>query len=153
VMKSMTPEQLFESLVVATKMQVGENAAAKKTLRDQWLRGLIDNFGDDEGNEVNFNGTVVQALMMMNGKDINDAISRKDKGSVTVAILRNRSNEAVINELYLAALNRPPRAQESKVIRDRMRLTSRAAARDNVRAQYEDLFWALLNSNEFLLNH
>ena len=36
---------------------------------------LITNFGDDEGNEVNFNGTIVQALLMMNGKDINDAIA------------------------------------------------------------------------------
>ena len=47
---------------------------------------LITNFGDDEGNEVNFNGTVVQALMMMNGKDINDAIGHKDKGTVAAAM-------------------------------------------------------------------
>src|SRR5262249_45050485 len=79
IMKAMTPEQLFESLMVATKAEQAENASGKKALRDRWLRSLISNFGDDEGNEVNFNGTVVQALMMMNGQDINAAIARKDK--------------------------------------------------------------------------
>jgi hypothetical protein len=154
VMKSMSPEQLFESLMVATRAEVGENQAAKKALRDQWLRELIANFGDDEGNEVNFNGTVVQALMMMNGKAINDAIGRKDKGTVALAIVRHRGRpEGVIADLYLASLNRRPRPQEVRSILTKMRLRDRAALRDTLVARYEDLFWALLNSNEFLLNH
>jgi hypothetical protein len=154
LMKSMSPEQLFESLVVATRAEVGENETAKKALRDQWLRDLISNFGDDEGNEVNFNGTVVQALMMMNGKAINDAIGRKDKGTVALAIVRNRGRpEGVITDLYLASLNRPPKRQEVNAILHKMPLRSPAAFRDTVLARYEDLFWALLNSNEFLLNH
>src|SRR5262249_50480859 len=55
IMKAMTPEQLFESLMVATKAEAAENAKGKKALRDKWLGSLISNFGDDEGNEVNFN--------------------------------------------------------------------------------------------------
>src|SRR4029079_17909883 len=106
--KSISPEQLFESLMVATKAEQAETAAEKKKLRDTWLRGLITNFGDDEGNEVNFNGTIVQALMMMNGKDINDAIARP-KGTVGLAIESSKGNKAVIRKLYLAALNREPR--------------------------------------------
>jgi hypothetical protein len=150
IMKAMTPEQLFESLMVATKAEAAENAKGKKALRDKWLGSLISNFGDDEGNEVNFNGTVVQALMMMNGQDINTAIARKDKGTVALA-MRTKGAGGVINELYLAALNRPPRASELRGIQAKMRL--RGGFVDSLSAQYEDLFWALLNSNEFILNH
>ena len=44
------------------------------------MQKLVRNFGDDEGNEVNFNGTIVQALLMMNGKEINDEIGVGKKG-------------------------------------------------------------------------
>jgi hypothetical protein len=156
VLKALSPEQLFESLMVATRSATGESKDAKKKARDDWLGSLIANFGDDEGNEVNFNGTVVQALMMMNGKEINDAISRKDKGTVAMAIHRARAQPAVISELYLAALNRPPTAREMQAIVNQFRLLNpQAAVKDahDPAARFEDLFWALLNSNEFMLNH
>jgi len=155
IMKSMSPEQLFESLMVATKAEAAESKDGKKNLKQQWLGNLISNFGDDEGNEVNFNGTVVQALLMMNGKDINDAISRQEKGAVALAI-KNKSEQAAINELYLTALNRPPTAKETNTIIQQFRFRDpRLGMNDykNPNRRYEDLFWALVNSNEFILNH
>lgn len=149
ILKAMSPEQLFESLMVAAKLDATESKTGKKKLKDQWLGRLISNFGDDEGNEVNFNGTVVQALLMMNGKDINDAIMRKN-GSVAVAI-HKRSERDAITELYLLALNRQPTPREVSTILSMFRLHSSDLRYPSRR--YEDLFWALLNSNEFILNH
>jgi hypothetical protein len=91
---------------------------------------------------------------MMNGNDINNAITRKD-GAVALAI-RNRSEKAAIHELYLTALNRPPTDREYKTIITQFRLLDpRVGSVDyrNPNRRYEDLFWALLNSNEFILNH
>jgi hypothetical protein len=155
VMKALSPEQLFESLMTATNAEVLDNKKDKTKLRDQWLDRLIGGFGDDEGNEVNFNGTVVQALLMMNGEDINKAISRKDKGTVALALARNRGPGGVLHDLYLAALNRPPTQREVGLILNKMPLRPQYQGWDarNQAARYEDLFWALLNSNEFLLNH
>jgi hypothetical protein len=51
----------------------------------------------------------------------------------------------------LTALNRPVRPKERQGIMKAIGLTGRG--KDNFKARYEDLFWALLNSNEFLLNH
>ena len=151
LLKSMSPEQLFESLMVSTKAEAAESKDAKKNLRTVWLNKLVSNFGDDEGNEVNFNGTVVQALLMMNGKDINEAISRKEKGTVSMAMARNKSNpNRIINELFLATLNRPARPAET------LKISRGLAMRTKDKSPmypYQDLFWALLNSNEFLLNH
>jgi Protein of unknown function (DUF1549)/Protein of unknown function (DUF1553) len=151
LLKSMSPEQLFESLMVSTKAEAAESKDAKKNLRTVWLNKLVSNFGDDEGNEVNFNGTVVQALLMMNGKDINEAISRKDKGTVSMAMAKNKTNvNGIVNDLYLATLNRPARATEIAKINNGLKMRTKDK---NPMDPYQDLFWALLNSNEFLLNH
>jgi len=155
VMKSLSPEQLFESMLTATQADKAMAPADKKKQRDDWLGQLITNFGDDEGNETTFNGTIVQALLLMNGKDINAAIT-SPKGTVaTVLSNRKLSETGIINELYLSALNRPARASELKGIGAKMSLRAQFASADakNPKARYEDLFWALLNSNEFLLNH
>jgi Protein of unknown function (DUF1549)/Protein of unknown function (DUF1553) len=150
IMKSFTPEQLFESLMTASQGNKSTmKAPEKKKLREEWLNRLITNFGDDEGNEVNFNGTIVQALLMMNGKNINDAIT-STSGTVAHAMASHKNAAGVVNELYLAALNRPPRAAELKHMQSMMALRG---IKDTPKAMYEDLFWALLNSNEFLLNH
>ena len=70
---------------------------------------LITNFGDDEGNEVSFNGTVVQALMLINGKDINDAIMDQKIGTVAMILKKPNITHAVaMHDIFLAALNRPP---------------------------------------------
>jgi hypothetical protein len=150
-LKSMSPEQLFESLMVATRSEAAETKDGKRQLRATWLNSLVSNFGDDEGNEVNFNGTVVQALLMMNGNEINTAITRAEKGTVALSFAKNRGNPPrVINDLYLAALGRPAKPAEVSNITRKM--VMRVKDKDPL-APYQDLFWALLNSNEFLLNH
>jgi Protein of unknown function (DUF1549)/Protein of unknown function (DUF1553) len=147
LLKAMSPEQLFESLTTATNM--GQTSEEKKKQKEVWLRKLVKNFGDDEGNEITFNGTVVQALLMMNGKELNDAIQNKDKGTVAEIAKRARSPQGAISDLYLAALNRRPETWEVDKI---MKVGTKY--RDTRSFNFlHDVFWALLNSNEFILNH
>jgi hypothetical protein len=152
LLKAMSPEQLFESLIVATQAEMFESKENRKALRQNWMRSLTSNFGDDEGNEVTFNGTVVQALMMMNGDDINKAISSKEKGTVALAVVTKKTPLSVLDFLYKAALNRPPSGREAIKILDIRRAPVGYAGRDAL-SFWQDVFWALLNSNEFILNH
>ncbi|MCS6851515.1 MAG: DUF1549 and DUF1553 domain-containing protein [Gemmataceae bacterium] len=155
LLKSMSPEQLFESLMVAT--QLDQSRDQRRELRERWMRSLIVNFGDDEGNEVTFNGTVVQALLMINGRDLNSAVF-SSSGTVANAMKKHGSNtRAIIDELFLAALNRRATNAEYNALviggpgqyaKLKMRVPDRDAA-----APYQDLLWALLNCNEFILNH
>jgi len=152
LMKSMSPEQLYESLVKATGIE--ERTEDKKKNREAWLEKLVANFGDDEGNEVTFNGTVVQALLMMNGNDLNDSLD-KSKGTLARALKRGHpvaNPVPIIHELYLSTLNRRPREDELRHIISEMSLRPGFKDKD-VAAPYQDLLWALLNCNEFLLNH
>jgi hypothetical protein len=151
LLKAMSPEQLLESIWVATKMDAVVGANGKKDFKEKWQASLITNFGDDEGNEVTFNGTVVQALMLMNGKDLNDAITHTDKGTVADILKKKGSTESVINELYLVSLNRKATPREIAKIQEAFKGSK--VKDTSVAPQLQDLVWALLNSNEFLLNH
>jgi hypothetical protein len=153
LLKPLTPEEMFESLIVATVPETKKED--KKELRDKWMTALVANFGDDEGNEVNYSGTVVQALLMMNGTDINSHIT-DPKG--TVAVLVNKHGVAktgeIVRDLYLHALNRPPTEKELARIEKALPLNKSSLDKDPKDwARFADLYWALLNSNEFILNH
>ncbi len=163
LLKSMSPEQLFESLMTATKAEAGESKQGRKDAKAKWLDTLIGGFGDDEGNEVNFNGTIVQALLMMNGGDINNAISREDKGTVALLMKEhgitsgaNDKPTPMIRDLFLTTLNREPSQKEIATIEAKIQLVRPALKATDMRnpeRKYQDLLWALVNSNEFLLNH
>lgn len=148
LLKSMSPEQLVDSIFVATNAErTRATKEERQKMYEEWLSDFTVNFGDDEGNERTFNGTVVQALLLMNGSKLNSAI-RKQPGS-TIAEVANLKPGAAIQRLYLAALTRPPTSAESALAN---RLISYNTTRDPANA-YQDILWALLNSNEFILNH
>lgn len=151
LLKALSPEQLFESLITATQAEMFQAADIRKKIRQDWMRSLTTSFGDDEGNEVTFNGTVVQALLMMNGNDINSAVSSKEKGTVAWSLVYKKTPNRVMDHLYLAALNRPPTPRESGRVMQILRSAPVKSA-DGL-SFWQDLFWALLNSNEFMLNH
>jgi Protein of unknown function (DUF1549)/Protein of unknown function (DUF1553) len=155
LVKAMTPEQLFESIMTATQAPIGDNKESRRALRNEWLDKLVLNFGDDEGNEITFNGTVVQALLLMNGAEINKAIMDLQRG--TVATVLKLPPRKAVEVLYLAALNRPPTTGEmNRILSPQVINMPRAPIRDPLTFNigfYQDLMWALLNSNEFILNH
>lgn len=152
LLKPMTPEQLFDSLLTATDAHKAGSGDADAR-RDQWLRQFVFTFGNDEAQESNiFQGTIPQALMMMNGELIANATSGAP-GSF-LAKVRDRAlsrpgrqAEHMVTALYLSALSRHPS-------RDELNQAARyLQGSPDPMGVMEDLFWALLNSNEFVLNH
>ena len=184
-LKALSPEVMFDSLAVATRAETRRDDAAYKKLKEDWGKKLTQNFGDDEGNEINFNGTVVQALLMMNGKEINGEIGSGKAGVIVDIVKKKGTNpNAIYDELFLMTLSRHPTKTELAQLEE-VRLgkavvnlgappapkTSGSgvppkgtnqpkgggipvpgAMADDV-TFYQDVFWALLNSSEFMLNH
>ena len=56
--------------------------------------------------------------------------------------------ESAVEEAYYAALSRPPSATEKERI-----LAMFSNGQEPKRALFEDTYWALLSSKEFLFNH
>jgi hypothetical protein len=143
VPRPLTPEQLFDSLRTATGQAPAES-------RDAWLGGLVAGCGDCEGNEIDFSGSLGQALGLLNGQEINDIVAAAVPRAVAEGARDLRKEP--LTALYLAALGRPPRAGEVEKLRKEFWDKKTVPGRDPD-VFYEDLFWALLNSNEFALNH
>ncbi len=151
--KSMQAEQLYDSLIIATNAhKTGRSSweAAQKQ-RQKWMSQFIIAFDTDENDETTtFNGTIPQALMMMNGQLIENAISPKKGSYLNRVLLEDTNDNEKIRKLYLSSLGRYPSRLEqgsaARLVRGRRSLEDKLAA-------YQDLFWALLNSNEFIFNH
>lgn len=181
-LKAMSPEVLFDSIAIATRAEARKNPEQYKELKRTFGQKLTQNFGDDEGNEVSFNGTVVQALLLMNGREINEEIgnvTRKGVDGVVAEVVKRKgaNPRSIYNDLFLMTLSRPITAEEFP----RLEAVRKGNATINLGAPataspkderppkaatiripgtgegdvafYQDVFWALLNSNEFLLNH
>lgn len=149
-LKSMSAEQLYDSLIVATNAHKSGRSSWEQTeqKRQQWMQQFVIAFGTDEGDEsTTFNGSIPQALMMMNGELVKDAISAQ-KGSYLNTILSEAPQDKDrVRKLYLAALSRSPNNKETQAAQAMLKSNS-----DKL-AAYQDMFWALLNSNEFIFIH
>jgi hypothetical protein len=89
---------------------------------------------------------IAQALHLLNGDFLNRKLEAPG-GRLAKLVTAKATPDTVIEELYLAALSRPPRAEE----RDRARrwLSEAGSLKDGA----ADLLWVLVNSREFLFNH
>jgi hypothetical protein len=65
---------------------------------------------------------------------------------------RGREPDTVIGEIYLAVLNRHPQPEERDNLARELEEHGEQVGK-NLRPFYQDLFWALSNSNEFFFNH
>jgi hypothetical protein len=122
-------------------------------MAQEWMRDFVVNFGDDEGNEATFNGTVVQALLLLNGPRLNEAVKSTRPGS-TVARAAQEGPIGV-NTIFRAALGRNPNAREIAHVKRMFepKQSSQGMSSPQANVVFQDVLWALLNSNEFILNH
>jgi len=150
-LRQMRAEELYESLLVATQAHKsrGGSYEEQEKLKAEWLKQFTLAFGTDEGDEsTTFNGTIPQALMMFNGDLVKKAIN-SDKGSfVNVVANSNMSPPNKIEYLFEAALARRPNNNEIGIANQLV-----VARKGDPAGALQDIFWAVLNSNEFILQH
>ena len=140
--KRLTAEQLFDSLAVA----VGDAdplpvaVPTGPTPRTQFLARFAS-----PDRVVEPRASVLQALLLMNGGFVGDATSAAGNTLTAVTAAPFLDDRGRLDALFLAALGRLPDADEA----GRLLAHVRAAGA----AGYGDVFWALLNSTEFAVNH
>jgi len=95
--------------------------------------------------EVKMEPNLSQALHLLNGKTTAEKV---EQGGVVKRLLADKKTpEQVIDELYLRTFSRKPSADEVAAINAQLKDEKDPAPVLN------DLFWALLNSQEFMFNH
>jgi hypothetical protein len=149
--KGLTGEQIFDSLSLATGYREDRRERDpfdfdNTSLRNQFLGKFTPS---DKRTETQT--SILQALAMMNGRFIADATSI-DRGQTLSALIDAPflDDPGRIETLYLAAYARKPRPEEA----DRMlKYVQSGGPKKDKKAALADVFWALLNSSEFMLNH
>lgn len=148
-LKRLTPEQLYDSLLEATGLRDASVQQPQNPFTDDSMRGqFLARFADGSARRSEAQTSILQALALMNGSLTADA-ANVDRGQFLSAVLEIPFLEPPerIETLYLATLSRRPSADELA----RSLAYLRQAPTEN--AALADLFWALLNSAEFIFNH
>jgi hypothetical protein len=153
-LKGLTPEQIFDSLATATGYRENGAFAARGfnpfgggTPRAEFLL----RFANPVDKRTESQTSILQALALMNGKFIADLTSL-ERSETLAAVLDSpfMDHKQKLDTLYLAALGRPMRPSEiSRLV---PYVEHGGPSRDSKKA-LADVFWVLLNSSEFILNH
>ena len=123
----------------------------QERMKSDWLRQFTIAFGTDEGDEATtFNGSIPQALMMMNGELVRKATNGETGSFLDRVATNSKLNyERKINYLFYAGLGRLANEGEMQFCKS----TLLAAIREITLKAMQDVCWVVLNSNEFILNH
>jgi hypothetical protein len=160
-LRQMSAEQLYESLITATRAEKTRGSVEEQEkAKTEWLAQFVTAFGNDEGGEATtFNGTIPQALMMMNGGLIKKATDNSPGSFLHTIVNSSLSSTQQINYLAMAALSRSANRSEIAVASDLLKLhmldkpSGNAAQWNPKLTAIQDLWWVYLNSNEFILIH
>ena len=150
-MRQMRAEELYESLIVATEAQKTQgNYEEQEKTKSAWLQQFTLAFGTDDNEEATtFNGTIPQVLMMMNGDLVKNAISTDQGCFLQRLVADSRTDfDKKVSYLYLAGLARKPTAAEMQDAQGAV-----ADRKGNGAEALQDVWWTVLNSNEFIINH
>lgn len=148
-LKTLTPEQLFDSLEQALMLPVSrtaDDAARHNGGMMQVLTRLDESAG---ATPEDYSAGVPQVLMLMNGPLMSQATDLENSRTLR-AVVEAPFLEAPekVETLYMAAFTRRPTPQEKTVM---LRHVERQTSPEARRKAYGEIFWAVLNSPEFVL--
>ena len=148
-LKTLSPEQVFDALEQALMLPVGRGDQSPRHNRQgaTYMQRLNEATSDSPDQ---FKAGIPQALLIMNGVLVSNATdldeSRTLRAVVDAPFLETSQK---VEALYLAALTRKPDAKELEKMLSHINDQS---DKDQRRRAYTDIYWALLNSPEFVLS-
>jgi hypothetical protein len=153
--RGLTGEQLYDSVIVATGHRGPSTANTDAvpifgSLSPQ--AQFLAKFNDPHDHPAEVQTSIQQALFLMNSKFVEE-VTDLEKSTVLAAVAHagpSRSTAQRIEDLYLATLARKPRPEEAERL---VRYVEDGGSARDKKTALRDVFWALLNSTEFILNH
>jgi hypothetical protein len=148
--KGLTGEQLYDSLSVATGFRDPFGGRQRFFFFGSPRQQFLDKFTAQE-RRTESHTSIPQALTLMNNKLITDAVN-PDRSVVlgAIAAASFMSTAGKVEALFLAALSRKPRSDEMARY---SRYVEEGGVSGSKKKALSDVFWVLLNSTEFVLNH
>jgi hypothetical protein len=146
--RTLSPDQVFAALDQALSLKKGRGLSPRFTPEGQNLRAQLE---EARGSTpTDFKGGIPQALLFMNGSFVGKATTLEDSLTLRAIVEAPFLKDAEkVETLYLAAYSRLPRPDEREKLLKLVR--AKPDDREATRQAYANIFWALLNSPEFVL--
>ncbi len=151
--KTLTAEQLYDCIAVATLLDQENGVASDYTLSrfgNSQREAFLQQFAAPAANRAEYLAGIPQALMLMNGSMITAATQENSSGLIRSLDAPFFSDRQRMDVLFMATLSRPASADEIELLAEFVPADATASQRS---AGLADLLWALINSSEFTLNH
>jgi hypothetical protein len=148
--KGLTPDQLWDGLVQATGYRDPTPPEQRVYDLNSPRAVFLSKFASQE-KRTEHQTSIPQALALMNSSVIADVttLERSETlGAIAEAPFLDTAGK--VEALFLAALSRKPRADEAERM---VRYVQGGGPAKDPKKALADVFWALLNSPEFVLNH
>jgi hypothetical protein len=150
--QGLTAEQLFDSLAMAVGHLESFQVVQPFNLNQQGPRTeFIELFAPDNNSPTERQTSILRALAMMNGQFTSKVTSLEQSATLAaIADFPLMKTPDRIETLFLSTLTRKPNSDEL----DRIKYyVESGGPTKNSKQALADVFWALLNSSEFLFNH
>jgi hypothetical protein len=151
-LRGLSPEQLFDSLAIATEWQ----ESGQVDVRDSFFTGLLPPRTQFlakfpvQDQRTDYQSSILQALYLMNSDFVTRQTSLLRNQTLATLAEQRTSTARKIESLFLVVLSRQPRAEESGRY---VKYVDAGGAGGDPKQALADVFWIMLNSPEFLLNH
>ena len=151
-LRGLTPEQFFDSLAEAVGFYQPYRTDNPFVLDDNSARGqFLQLYRDDAESPLQRETTILQALAMMNGTFVSDATSVERSQTLrAISEFPLMNDQDRLDTLFLATVSRHPTRDEQSELLEYLKT---GGTGDDSKQALANIFWALLNSSEFLLNH
>jgi hypothetical protein len=138
-------DQLFNSVTQLFGGQRPLSREQRKFLQKGARLIFAAHFGFDPSvPQADIDGSVPQALLMMNSKIIDRQLQSRKPGGIGSAIRDLDDDRKLVEYLYLRCLSRRPSKPEIKTA------LNYVASSENRTAGFHDLIWSLVNCSEFM---
>jgi hypothetical protein len=159
--RGMTAAQLFDSLAEAISYREGGAGGPRGPFGGGGPRAqFLNKFANQGERPTEIQASILQALSIMNSRLVADATSLEGRQAALLEILVNfpgGTTASRVETLYLATLSRKPTAKEGermiKYVETGGSAKTDQATDDQKNIALADVFWVLLNSVEFSVNH
>jgi len=147
-MRPMQPEEVYQSLLAVAKTQTNAaDADQRAQARQAWINGIYARSGSS-GTTIDPHINAIEAPSLPHASLTQGFISGEHTDFLRRLAESKMSDEKKIEHLFLTAVSRKPRPKELDLARSLY-----AANETDKFAVLEVVWWALLNSNEFVLDH
>jgi hypothetical protein len=164
--KRLTAEQTLDAITqsIGVSAKFGDHKTGTKAVQLAGVRDGVHRFSKSENGdkfltlfgkpsrqlncecERSDETTLAQTFELCGGNLIDELLRHKE-GRISKAMSQGNSDQQIIDELYWTSLSRAPTNEEESIAK------TFVAKKADRRQALEDVLWALMNSNEFLLRH